>query len=152
MSIRLHIQGLRLTDGIGQTDSAFLRQTRCHDVLGKVSSHICAAAIHLGAVLAGKGTTAVGHKAAIGVYHELSSGQTRVRFKAAQHKGTAGVNKHSCVLIQIFSQRRHKDELVDSFPQLLLAYLRLMLSGNYYGFDPHGLAILILHGHLGLAV
>ena len=94
----------------------------------------------------------MGNNTAVGIHHELAPGQTSVRLKAAQHKGAAGVNKDFGVLIQVLLQCRHKDELIDSFPKLLLAYLRLMLSGNYYGSDPHGLAILILHGHLGLAV
>lgn len=99
-----------------------------------------------------KGHHRRGAQAAIGVYHELSSGQTRVRFKAAQHKGTAGVNKHSCVLIQIFSQRRHKDKLIDNFTQLLLAYLRLVLGGNHYRMNPFGLPVFIFHGHLCLPI
>ena len=94
----------------------------------------------------------MGHKAAIGIHHELPPGQTRVRIKAAQHKGAAGIDENFRVLIQKFTQRRHKDALVDSLSELLLAYLRLVLSRNHNGSDPHRLVILILYGHLRLSV
>ena len=120
MGVRLDIQRFRLADGVSHADSAFLRQPRRHDVLGEITSHVRAAAIHLGAVLTGQSSAAVGNNAAVGVHHKLAPGQARVRLKAAQHKGAAGIDEHLGVLIQIFSQCRHKDELVDCLSELLL--------------------------------
>ena len=85
--------GDRKPDGVAQLYFAAVRQSRGHDVLGHVASHVGSAAIHLRGILAGKRAAAVAGISAVGVHNDFSSGEPGIRRRAAFHEAAGGIDE-----------------------------------------------------------
>ena len=77
-------------DGIRQRDLTAVGKMGGDHVFGNVPRHVCAAAIHLGGILAAERTAAVAGIAAVGVHDDLAARQAGVALRAAHNKAAAG--------------------------------------------------------------
>ena len=91
LRIHRHRYRLCLADGIGKADGAALGQSCRYDILGNVTGHVRAAAVHLRSILAGQRAAAMRSEAAVGIHHQLASGESGVRFKTALDKSTGRI-------------------------------------------------------------
>ncbi len=84
--------GLSYADGIGQLHLNLLGKACSNQVLGHVAGHVGSGTVHLGGILAGEGAAAVGEVAAVGIYNDLTAGQTGVAVGAADDEIAGGVD------------------------------------------------------------
>ena len=142
-----------MTDGVGELHFTALGEACCHDVLGYPAAHIGGAAVYLGGILAGEGTTAVTAHAAVGVHDDLAAGEAGVALRAADHEFAGRVDEELGVLGEHVLWQHLLDDLLDA--ELLdFGVLNAggMLGGDHHVDDAGGLAIHILHGDLALGV
>ena len=92
--------------------------------------------------------------AAVGVYHDLSSGEAAVSHGTADDEASGGID-------EVFGVFRHQlpgqdfveDVLFHILMNLLLGHFGAVLGGENHRIQLHGLSVLIvLYRHLGLAV
>ena len=124
----------------------------CNHVLGNVPRHVCAAAVHLGGILAAERTAAVGCKCAVAVHHELAPGQAGIGIRTALHKLTAGVQDDFRIIggHTVKGQREHI--LVQQIRQLIDVGVLLVLDRNDHRGDAHRRVTVVFHRDLHLAV
>ena len=77
---RLHQNAYRLgnADRIGQLNLRLVGETRSHDVLGDVASHVGSRAVNLGRILARERAAAVTARATVGIHDDLAAGQAGI--------------------------------------------------------------------------
>ena len=78
---------MRNTDRIRQLDLALVSQSCCYDILCNVTCCICCGTVYLGAVLSGECAAAVTSVTTVGVYDDLTAGQTTVSVRSANGCG-----------------------------------------------------------------
>ena len=153
VGIHLHHDRLRPADGVGHTDGAAFSKSRRHNVFCDVAGHVSAAAIHLGAVLAGQRAAAMWCETAVGIHHQLTARESGIRFKAALHKSAGRIDEDLRFGIQREVLKSGLDNMAhDRMAKLCQLHTILMLAGDHYGRDTLGNAELILHRHLRLTV
>ena len=95
----------------------------------------------------------MGGQPAVGIRHQLPARQAGVRLKAAQHEPPGGVDKNLRLVVRVQLPQSGDDDVPRDLPaQLVHILVRVMLAGDHHSGDPAGLTVLVLHGHLGLAV
>ena len=145
--------GLCHADGIGQLDLALGSQARGNHVFGDPAGGIRGGTVHLAGVLAAERTAAVAGIAAVGVHDDFAACQAGVALRAAHNKAARGVDVILRVLVQQLGGNDLLNDLAaDVLMQLLLADVGAVLAGNDHRVDAHGLAVVVLHGDLALAV
>ena len=145
--------GLCHADGIGQLDLALGSQARGNHVFGDPAGGIRGGTVHLAGVLAAERTAAVAGIAAVGVHDDLAARQAGVALRATHNKAARGVDVVFRVLVQQLGGNDLLNDLAaDVLMQLLLADVGAVLAGNDHRVDAHGLAVVVLHGDLALAV
>ena len=77
------------TDRIGELDLTLVSQSCCYDILCNVTCCICCGTVYLGAVLTGECAAAVTSVSTVGVYDDLTSGQSAVSVRSTDYE-TAG--------------------------------------------------------------
>ena len=79
-AVGVYHNGSRLchTDGVGQLDLALVSQTCCNDIFCHITGCVSCGTVNLGAVLTGECAAAVSAVSTIGVYNDLTAGQTAV--------------------------------------------------------------------------
>ena len=153
--LRVDLDGNRfgLPNGIGEADCTRIGKTRRDNVLCHITRHICAAAVDLRTVLAGKRTAAVGYKPAVGVDHQLTAGETGVGFKAAQHKSAGWIDEDFCILIDAHVMAgAGNDQPAEFLTKLVRVFVCIMLAGDHDGVHALRNTKRILHGHLRFSV
>ena len=109
------------TDGIGQLDLALVSQTCGYDILCNVTCCVSCGTVNLGAVLTGESAAAVTGISTVGVYDDLTAGQTAVSVRSADNETAGRIDEELGVLIDhICRKDRIKDILFDIFVDLLL--------------------------------
>ena len=153
--LRVDLDGNRfsLPNGIGKTDRTHIGKTGCDNVLCHIARHICAAAVDLRAVLAGKRTAAVGRKSTVGIDHQLASGETGICFKAAQHKPAGRIDENLRLLVDAHIMAgTGNDQPAEFLAQFVRIFICIMLAGDHDGIHTLRDAERILDGHLRLSV
>ena len=89
-------------DGVGHLHFALFSQTGGHQVFGHVAPHIGGTAVYLGGVFTRKTAAAVASLPAVGVYNNLSSGESAVAHGAAHDETARGVDKIAGVAVDHF--------------------------------------------------
>ena len=92
VGVHEHAHGLRHADRVGELDEALVRHAGGDEVLCDVAGGIGRAAVHLGRVLAGESTAAMGALAAVGVDDDLAAGEAGVAVGAADDELPGGVH------------------------------------------------------------
>src|SRR5699024_10338901 len=111
------------------------------------------AAVHLAGVLAAEGTAAVAGIAAVSIHDDLAAGQAGVTLRTAHHKAAGGVDVVLGILVPQLGGDHRTDHLLHHLAaQLLHLHVRAVLAGDDHSIHAHGLAVVVLHGHLALAV
>ena len=153
--LRIDLDGNRfgLPNGIGKADRTHIGKTSRDDVLCCIARHICAAAVDLRAVLAGKRTAAVGCKPAVGVDHQLAAGETGIGFKAAQHKPAGRIDENLRLLVDAHIMAgTGNDQPAEFLTKLVRVFVCIMLAGDHDGVHAFRNTKRILHGHLRFSV
>ena len=153
--LRVDFDGNRLglSNGIGKTDCTRIGKTGRDDVLCHIACHICAAAVDLRAVFTGERTAAVGRKPAVGVDHQLATGESGICFKAAKHKSAGWVDENFRLLIDAHVVAgAGNDQPAEFFAQLGRVFIRVILAGDHNGVYALRHTERILHGYLRFAV
>ena len=90
---------------------------------------------------------------AVGVHDDLPPGQSGVPRGAADNEPARGIDQiPGLPADQLRGNHGLHHLLQQLLPDLLLGNLRRVLGGDHHRVHRHGLAVLIHHGHLGLAV
>ena len=142
----IHAEGHRLgkANGVAQLHLALIRQAGENDILGDVARHVCAAAVRLGGVLAGKRATTVACIAAIGIRNQLSSHQTGIAGRAADDKPAGRVDKELRSVIHQLSGKRWQNDVADNVgAQLIDTHAFALLRGNDNGVNAPEAVVLI---------
>ena len=117
-------------DCVRQLDFALVSQSCCNNVLCNITCCVSCASVNLGAVLAGKSAAAMTCISAVGVYDDLTAGQTSVTVRSADYETSGRVDEELGVLIdQLCRQNRIKDIFFDILVNLFLCYIGIMLCG-----------------------
>jgi len=148
--------GLGNADGVGQLHLHLLGEACCYQVLGHVAGHVSGGAVHLGGVLAGEGTAAVGEITAVGVHNDLSAGQAGVAVGAADDEIAGGIDMDVGDIVDVkavIAQHGGDDAFPDVAAQLAHFESGRVHDGNHHGIDAQHIAVfIVLNGYLGLAV
>ena len=142
------------TDGIRQLDLALVSKSCCYDILCNVTCCVCCGTVYLGAVLSGECAAAVTCVATVGVYDDLTAGQTTVSVRSANNETAGWVDKELGILVYHIS----RDDLVkyillNILMDLLLGYILIMLSRKNNCIQTYWLVILIIfYSNLGLSI
>jgi len=83
---------LGYSDGVGELDLDAVGEAGCDDVLGNVAGHVGCAAVDLGGVLSGEGTSSVTAHAAVGVHDDLTAGKAGVSHGSADDEAASGID------------------------------------------------------------
>ena len=148
-------QRLGNADGVGQLDFAAVGQTGGDHVLCDPARGIRGGAVDLGAVLAAKGAAAVTAVTAVGVDDDLAAGEARVAHGTANDKASGGVHIDVGVVPRhVLGGHDGSDDVLDEVGLDLAHVLDLggVLRGDDDSRDLDGLAVLVAHRDLGLAV
>ena len=86
------------TDCVGKLDLAFVGKTCCYDILCNVTCCVCCGTVYLGAVLSGECAAAVTSVTTVGVYDDLTAGQTTVSVRSANNETAGWVDKELGIL------------------------------------------------------
>ena len=91
---------------------------------------------------------------AVGVYDDFSSGQSTVTVRSADYETAGRVDIIFCILIDhLLRKDRIEDIFLDILVDLLLSYIRIMLSGKYHCIQTYRLVVLIvLNRNLALSI
>ena len=87
------------TDGVGKLDLTLVSQSGSYHILGHITCRVSCGTVHLGAVLTGECAAAVTGISAVGVYNDLTAGQSAVAVRSADHETACGVDKELRVLV-----------------------------------------------------
>ncbi len=142
------------TDCVGKLDLAFVGKTCCYDILCHVTCCVSCRTVYLCAVFSGESSAAVTSISAVGVYDDLTSGQAAVTVRSADYKTSGRVDKNLVSLIyHVCRKDRIEYIFFDILMNLLLGYIRIMLSGKNNRIQTERFAVLIvLYGNLCLSV
>ena len=122
--VHSNAHGVGHTDGVGDLDFTLLGKSRSDHVLGSPAGGIGSRPVHLGRVLARKGTTAVAATAAVGVDDDLASGQTGVSVRTTGvGKAARGVDVDGGLALD---HQRGRDDGANDVLDHLLANKRLL--------------------------
>ena len=140
-------------DAVGDLDLEAVGEARRDDVLGDPAGGVCGGAVDLRRILAREGATAVASHPAVRVDDDLAAGQAGIAHRPAGDEPSGRVHVHDRVRVaQLARDRRQDDRLDDVGAQPLGADVRIVLGRHDDGPHPLGHAVLVLDGHLGLAV
>ena len=101
-AVGIHIDAYRicLTDGVGDLDLDLIAHTGGNQVLGEITSSIGSGAIHLTRILTAEGTTTMSSPAAIGIYDDLTSGQTGIPGWTTEDKAPGRIEQIPDLIIE----------------------------------------------------
>ena len=142
------------TNCIGKLDLTLVCQSCCNDILCNITCCIGSRTVNLCAVLSRESAAAVTSCSTIGIYDDLTSGKTAVSIWSTDNETSGRIDK----VLGIFIHHVCRDDLIkyiffDIRMDLLLSYIRVMLSGAYYRINTAWLAILIvLYCNLSLSI
>ena len=95
----------------------------------------------------------MGRAAAIGIHNDLAPGQAAVAVRTAHNKAPGGVHIKYRVFVHQFRRHSGLNHFFNNIlPQSLQFHIGAVLAGYNHGGHLYRLAVVILHGHLGLAV
>ena len=142
------------TDSIGELDLTLVSKSCCNDVLCCVTCCISCRTIYLGAVFSGECSAAVTGISTIGVYDDLTSGQTTVSVRSSDNETASRVDEELGVCIYHVSWKdRIEDIFLDILMDLFLRYFFTMLSGQNNCLQTDRFAVLIIfNSNLSLSV
>src|SRR5437660_7901347 len=121
--------GLDDADRVCDLDLAALRQPRGNDVLGHVPSAIGAGPVHLRGVLAREAAAAVAGVAAIGVDHDLATGEAGIGHRPADHESAGGIYERANLAVPQLGRNHSVDDvLADVGTQLIGCDLIVVLG------------------------
>jgi hypothetical protein len=159
-AVRVHVdgEGRGHADGVRELDEAALAQTSRDEGLGDPAAVVGRRAVDLGGVLAREGTATVGAPTTVGVDDDLAAGETAVALGAADGEQARGVHVVDGLVVEVLGGHDNLDHLLlEVGGELLLGVRRVVLGGDHNGVHAQGaegavLVLLVLDGHLGLAV
>ncbi|BBG31385.1 glutamyl-tRNA reductase [Zymobacter palmae] len=144
----------RHTDGVGDLDFAFIRQTRCHDVLRDIAASVSSAAVNLRRILTGERTATVTRHATVSINDDLAASQTTVAHRATNDEVAGRVDVEAGVFGDPFCRQYIADnQLFHGLTQFFLRHVFIMLSGQHDRFDRFRLAFgVVAEGQLAFRV
>lgn len=90
---------------------------------------------------------------AVGIHDDFSTGQTCVRGGTALNKSAGGIYEDFRIFIKRKILKHGPQDIGDDLTsESIEIFILGMLNGNHDGLNTHGFSILILNGHLRLAV
>ena len=143
--VHIHADRLLNADGICKLYLTAPGKTVPQDVLGNLPSHVRAAPVNLCRVFPGESAAAVPAGTAIGVAHDLPSGDACVGKAASGHKSSGGIHQYPEILVQAVCLRDVFHDPLAEVKHIIRLHIFLMLCADQEGVDA---AATVVVGHL----
>ena len=142
------------TDCIGKLNLTLVSQSCSNDVLRCVTCCVSCGTVYLGAVFSGECAAAVTGISAVGVYDDLTSGQSAVSVRSADNETSSRVDEELGVCIyHVCRENRIENIFLNVSMDLFLGNFLTVLGGKNNSFQTKRFAVLIvLYGNLGLSI
>ena len=142
------------TDRVRKLDLAFIRKSCRNNIFCNVTCSVCCGTVHLCTVFSGKSSAAVSCISAVSIHDDLSSCQSAVTVRSADHETACRIDKEFCLIIyHIFWKDHIKHVFLNIRMDLFLCHIRIMLSRKNYCIKTGRFAIfIILNRYLSLSI
>src|SRR6266404_1088109 len=127
-----------ITDGVSELNFTPVGQTSRYHILSDVPAHIRCGSIYLRGVFTGKRAAAVAAHSTIGVDDDLSSGQTRITFRATNYKSDGRIDEIACFGVNPLQRHNLPDHSFnDSLANFFMFYFGSVLGRDDYCIDTY---------------
>src|SRR5439155_21113755 len=144
---------LGYTDGISELNFTFVGQTRGHNIFGHITGRVSCATVNFGRVFSGKRSSPMSRPATVTIYNDLSSGQSSISARPANHECAGRVYPIFSFGIEQVGRHYSFDYLLDHvLSDLFIRHILFVLGRKHNSIQVGRLAIYVFDANLTFAI